>query len=510
MLFYLLATLLGALFTTAFAPLNFWFSALLLVPFFILVARSARAPQAFGLGFWFGFGFFALHMVWLPNSLSAYFGAITWAMYPPIVLIEGLFWGSVCWTARAAGGRGRGTLLLLPALWLMMEWARTQGAFAFPWGSIGYVWLGTPLAQFADLGGNYGLSLVTLIMAALLALPFVSGEVKTAYSSRAQSAAGGAFGAVLGAVILGLGVWGYGLLRLNEAIPPADQQALLVQGNTDPLGRAQGTTKDLEIYVRLTEGAMATAIQRPTLVIWPEGGISSEPLEGTAGEDNRLLIQAAAGEAEVITGAGVWESTQEGWIRYNSAYGLASATLQDRYDKVNLVPFGEGIPFLDQLKPVYDTIYSWFNLAAAKTLPGDTVKPIVLPDVTAAVYICYESVFPQVARQMVKQGGQVLVNISNDAWFGSGAGAEQHYQMGTMRAIETRRYLLRAGNDGITAAIDPLGRTLATIPRFAEGSLTTTYGLSDYLTPYVRLGDWVVWATLAYSLVALPLVFFRR
>ena len=121
--------------------------------------------------------------------------------------------------------------------------------------------------------------------------------------------------------------------------------------------------------------------------------------------------------------------------------------------------------------------------------PGDEVSALRLPDTDAAVYICYESVFPHVTRQMVAQGAEVLVNISNDAWFGRGQGARQHFEMGNMRAIETRRYLLRAGNDGITALVNPFGEVEARLPRGVQDTLLVDYRLREGKTLYVRFGD---------------------
>ena len=509
MVLNLLAALCGVFFTAAFAPLNFWFMCWALVPLFVLVAQSEHSAKAYALGFWFGVGFFAVHIFWLPNSLSDIFGPVAWIMYLPLVLIEGVFWGIVTFVARLLAGRGRAALALLPALWLLMEWARTQGAFAFPWGSVGYAWLGTPLAQAADISGSYGLSLMTLVMVALLAVPFVTEARRGVYSYGASPRSGPGFVPVMLALLLGFGTWGYGLYRLGQGVTAPDRQALLVQGNTDPLGRAQGTTEDIEIYLQLTQDAVEAAILRPELVIWPEGAILREPLEGAQGEANRLRLSEAAGDAELITGAAVWNETfTEG---FNSVYGLANANVTDRYDKVYLVPYGEGIPFARALQPVYDVIYGWFGLPAFPRFPGEKgLEPLQLSNSAAAAYICYESVFPQVSQRMVADGAQVLVNISNDAWFGRGAGAEQHFQMGVMRAIETRRYLLRAGNDGITASIDPLGRTLERAPRFEATTLTVNYALLDGETPYVRFGDWLIWLTLAYTLIAAGVTVSRR
>ena len=447
----LACVLFGSLLSAAFPPVGVWPTVFGLVVLFALAARSANAKEAFALGFWFGVGFFATHLFWLPNSLSSptLFGPVAWAIYPPIVLIEGVFWGIVTGGSRLLGRRGTGTLLLLPALWLLMEWARTQGPLAFPWGSLGYLWLGTPLAQFAEVSGSYGLSFVTLVVTSLLAFPFLAGR-RTVFTILSS---------VLAAALLAVGVLSYGLERLSTAPPVPDKQALLVQGNTDPLERAQGTSSDLDVYTSLTENALQNLDTKPDLVIWPEGAVLGydADIEGMNGEATRQQIQDSAGDAAVITGAGIG--------RYNSVYGISDATVTGRYDKVYLVPFGEGLLFNEALLPVYTPVYGWFGLAPVGRLPGTTFNPIVTPVVTAATYICYESVFPQVARRMVAQGANVLVNISNDAWFGRGHGAEQHFAMGTMRAIETRRYLLRVGNDGVTAVVDPQGRTLQRLER---------------------------------------------
>ena len=470
----------GMVLAAAFPPTGWWPGLLALAPLFALVAGRERVRDAFGLGFAFGVGLFALHIFWLPESLSApeLFGPVGWLIYPPIVLIEGVFCGLVTGGSRLLGRRAGGTLLLLPALWLLMEWARTQGPLAFPWGSLGYLWLGTPVAQGADLAGSYGLSLLALVVAALVA-----------WAWRRRRAL-----PLVAALALVALAWVYGLVRLQERVTPPDRAALLVQGDTDPLGRAQGLTDDLTVYAGLT--AAAQARDPSPLVIWPEGAVLNEPLEGLAGEATRARVQSSVGEAELITGA----SVRDGNRSYNAVYGLAEERISGRYDKVYLVPFGEGVPFASALEPLYRVVYGWFGLGPGGRTAGNDVVPVTLPSLSAAVYICYESVFPQVARSMVRQGAGVLVNISNDAWFGAGGGAEQHFQMGTLRAIETRRYLLRVGNDGVTAVVDPYGRVLERLERGVAGTLVGDYALLSGSTPYLRWGDWTVAAAALWAL----------
>ncbi len=481
----LLAALCGALLSAALPAVGFWPLGLALVPLFVLVARSARVKDAFGLGFFFSLAFFALYIFWLPQSLSSptLFGPVAWIIYPPVVLVLGIFWGVVTGLSRLLGRRGAGTLWLLPALWILMEWARTQGVFAFPWGTLGYMWLGTPVAQLADIAGVYGLSFLTAAVTSLLAAPFVARGVMLWLPP------------LIAALLLGLG-WLDGLSILRETEVPATQTALLVQGNTDPLGRAVGQVRDTDVYLDLTRQALAGA-EPVDLVVWPEGVVLDYPnLELSDLEDVRRTIQESAGGAPVVTG-GV---ATEGGRAYNSVYSLANSLVVDRFDKVYLVPFGEAFPLIGPLEPLYRVIFGWFGLGLLDSrTPGSVIKPLETPLGPAATYICYESVFPQVARQMVRDGAGVLINISNDAWFGRGRGAEQHFDMGRMRAIETRRYLLRDGNNGVTALVDPFGRTLERLPRAEAATLRVDYGLNDTVTPYVRYGDVLVLALAVFA-----------
>jgi apolipoprotein N-acyltransferase len=500
--------LCGAALSLAMPPVGLWFCFLALVPLFIVVATSEKPRAAFWLGFFFALGFFAVNLFWLPDSLSKLFGGFIWATFPPMLLVLGCFWGIITLLGRLWGGQGYGPLLLLPPLWLLMEWARTHGPFAFPWGSLGYLWLGTPVVQAADLAGSYGLSLLTLLVASLLAAPFITTGLTTTgrvpgFGVRRRGSRTW-WGIPLSLVLLGLAAV-YGLIRVEQPLPELDRRVLLVQGNTDPLGRALGQTDDVTVYTELTRNAVSTAVNPPELVVWPEGAVigaaAQDGLEGDPGQPLRERLQESVGNAALITGMSIGEWSGDVYMGYNRVYGLADATITDKYDKIGLVPFGERPPFFGVLLPVYSLIYPLFGLAPYTRLPGELAKPLTVSDLTAAVYICYESVFPHIVREQVRRGGEVLVNITNDAWFGAGSGGEQHFLMGTMRAVETKRYLLRAGNDGVTAIVDPHGRTLTRLERHISSSIVGEYALMNGQTLYVRWGDWIVWVALGFAVV---------
>lgn len=479
---YLIVAASGALLSVALPPAGVWPLLLALVPLFVATAQAERPGEAFRLGFTFGLTFFTLYVLWLPSSFATpdFFGPLFWLLYPPLLLILAAFWGVVTLLARLLGGRGVWTLALLPPLWILMEWARTQGYFAFPWGTLGYAWLDTPVAQVADTVGVWGLGLLATSIAALTAAPFLAA----ASGASPAASAGRRAAPVLIALVLLVVAWNAGSGRLSRPVPVREHSALLVQGNVDPYGRLLGPTQEVEKQAGITRAAAEEMPGPPDLVIWPEGAVLSG-FSGRQGKDVLARVQSSAPESVFLVGA----RASEGSVSFNSAYTVEHGELLDRYDKNYLVPFGERFPFAESAAPLYRGVFGLFGLPAlASTGAGDSLEPLASPLGEIAAYICYESVFPQVQRAMVRDGAQLLVNITNDAWFSRGDGAAQHYAMGRMRAIETRRYLLRAGNDGITGAVDPFGRTLDRLPRGQSGAMNAPFAMLDEITPYVRYG----------------------
>ena len=478
----------GTILTLALPPTGFWPALLALVPLFALTASAAGPRRAFALGFWFGVGFFGLYLLWLPASLSQpdWFGPFFWALYPPLVAILGCFWGLTCSLSRLVGGRGRATLLLLPAAWTLSELLRASGYFAFPWGTLGYMWLDTPVAQLADLIGVNGLSLLSLALVALVAVPF---------SGSGRSARGAGLLAPLAALLLLGGSWLAGSQRHWNA-EPTTHTALLVQPDLDPFGRLGTPRSELLVQTQLTADGLRGGT--PDLVVWPEGSLLGLDVEGPGGPDILREIQAAAPESPFVIGGRGWSERGA----HNRAWLLSGSQLSGSYDKSVLVPFGETWPFMDSLAGLYRFVFGLLQIGMLQnTAPGLDRPALPFAAGAAGVYICYESVFPQVTADLARNGAGVLVNITNDAWFARGNGARQHYDMGRMRAIETRRYVLRAGLDGITGVVDPAGTSVAELPRDTPGSLTADFSLSERQTPYVRHGS-LLWLVLGVWLLA--------
>ncbi|MVN88929.1 apolipoprotein N-acyltransferase [Deinococcus sp. HMF7620] len=432
-----------------------WLSPLPLAVLFRGITRGTPA-DAFKLTWLFGAGFFTAHLLWLPSSLSSFLGPGALVLSALLIALLATMWGLTAALTRRL--LGPATLWGLPLAWTVLDTLRAAGPLGFPWGSLGYAWTPTPLIQMADLGGVALVGLLVALSAAALA----SGHR-------------GAQLAVASALLLAAA---YGLTRPDAS--DGTFQALLVQGNIDPRRKAAGRQPDeLAHYLALTRSRLRTA--PADLVVWPETAAPEAPTEP-------WVRQALAPlPAPLLLGAPTWDRGLR-----NSVYAVQGGQIRGRQDKRQLVPFGETFPARAALDSLYRAVFSALGLPALTgTVPGEVAEPLAIGRLRAGVLICYESTFPAAARTLVAGGANVLVTVSNDAWFGPSVGAEQHFQMGRVRAIETRRWWIRAGNDGISAAVDPQGKVVARFPRGVAGAFAAPYGLATSQTLFVRWGNWV-------------------
>jgi apolipoprotein N-acyltransferase len=450
-----------------------WLAVLPLAGLLYLVARESSAKGAFRVGFFGWLGFWSVHLFWLPQSFSASFGWFVWFLMPLLWVIEALLNASMVWLAHRLTKTKLGTLWAVAMFTGLLEYIRaSMGALAFPWGNLGYTLLETPLAQLANLGGVYLLSLLWLLLAVgIAALGFFEWRILPP---------------VLGVVLLGLI---YGITR--PPVAAATRPALLVQGNIDPFGRlARPSDKsDLEIFVDLSKPANKNAV-----IVYPEAALRLEQLAKLESNDVPKLGRLIAGVADFRQGQ-----------RLNSVAAIQDGALKGTSTKQHLVPFGEFFPLRREFAFIYNPIFGLLGLGSGfggMELEYAT-QTLQLGAERFGTYVCYDSVFPDVSRARVLDGAQVLVNVSNDGWFGRTWGIEQHFLMGRMRAIETGRYVLRVGNTGITAVIDSQGRVLQRAPIQQSVALEGRYGLEKEQTLYVRFGDWAAWLLLLLALVAI-------
>ena len=440
------ALLLGAVLALSQPPFHLgWLAPL---PLALLLARfetgrGVRDAFLAGLGYW------GVHLAWLPGSFALMFGSLGVIPFIPLVLIEAGLWALV---VRIFAQRG-------PALlggWLLLDFLLARlGPLAFPWGDLGYALAAAPGRMLAALGGVPLLTLVVLL---------------TAWALKK-----GRYWVLIPWALL----W---LIPLPQA--EANETALLVQGAVDPLAKVQGGSA-AQIYEELSRAGLREHPEAG-LVVWPETAVPRLP----AG------VASWLGGRDLLAGVAAYDNGYR-----NRIVWVHAGEVKGHYDKVILVPFGENFPWRRELGWLYGFFFDAFGLGnLADTTPGEGLNPLG----PYGAYVCYESVFGRVARTLVRRGAEVLVNVSNDAWFGPTFGVRQHFEMGRLRAVETGRWLLRAGNDGITAAIDPYGRVVAELPRGERGYLAAPYSLRTATTPYVFWGD------LPVFLLALGLALFGR
>ena len=395
---------------------------------------------------------------------------------PFVWVIEAGFNAGLTWVAYRVTGKPLPFLGMMVGALVLLEWARGLGPLAFPWGNFGYALIGTPLAQVASLGGVYLGSLIVLICASSIAAVFF-------YEWRWLPVAG----------IIIVSSLIYGLSR--PAPPTPTRQAWLMQGDIDPFKNFIGATRSLEVYAGLLKGAPKDAV-----VVLPEAALN---ISVVANLEPPLPAALRFPSVPKLL-AGVSDSRQG--ARLNAVAAVTNSKLLGTTDKTFLVPFGEYFLLRREAGAVYDFVFRILNLPSLDSAePSRQQRILELGGERFGAFVCYDSIFPSLPRSLVSRGAQVLVEPTNDGWFGGGAGNFQHFAMDRMRAIETGRYLLRVANTGITASIDPNGRVLESLPMNVSQALLARYAPLETITPYVLLGDWALWLAGALCVAAMLL-----
>ena len=393
------------------------------------------------------------------------------------------------WAARMQPKRPwMALLVVLPCVLVLTEWLRGWVFTGFPWLSAGYltapVFAGKVPTILAPLGGMHLAGLATAVLAGALLMAWRIA------SSPAARAAG--LLALLGAAA------GLGQIPLPERDGKAlgRLQARLVQGGIPQERKwlAEEFLPTLDTYERMSFAQpMPTGAEGPALIVWPEVAVpqTRDYVSGYLEDLDRLLR-----ERRIALALGIL--TQTGAGRMNSLIVLGDG--EGTYHKHHLVPFGEFFP-------VPDAIRDWLlgmNLPASNLVPGPAEQaPLRAGEAVCGVSICYEAAFGSEQRRWAP-AAEVLINVSNDGWFGDTVALEQHLDMARVRAMETGRYLLRVTGTGITAAVDPRGRIIGRLPKYEAGFLDVSVPRLAGTTPYVRYGEWPVVLLCLLLGVALP------
>src|SRR5437588_8050151 len=460
--------------------------------------RPASAFHAFLLAYVSGIVWYAGCCYWIVRGMHSYGGLATPVAVGVLVLFcltAGLFHAGfgllLALAARARRHALRSALLLSPFFWVAMELARDR-ITSYPWNLLGTAEVGNvALTRVAVLTGVYGISFEVALVNAAFATALVLG-------ARPRSRL------MVMVVLIAALLEGGRLISLPESAH--NRVATLLQTNIPILQPQQWTAEYFQRTLADLEATSITAAQTaereqglPGLVVWPEA--PAPFLAGDAyfvSEMSKLARQSSAyviiGHIGQRAGAG-----GEPARIYNSAALIGpSGAWSARYDKIHLVPFGEYVPFQELF-------------AFAKKLTrevgdfsrGESRMPLNAGSTPLGVFICYESIFPEEVRQFAANGGEVFVNISDDAWFGHSGAPQQHLNHARMRAIENRRWVLRSTNTGITAVIDPLGRVLVSAHLDERVALNAPYAAIRDTTFYTRHGDWFAYACVIISIAGL-------
>lgn len=473
----------GALITLAFAPFGYVILSIL-SPALLFNSWLHKSPvTAFRNGYLFGIGMFGTGVGWLHISINLFGGVnLIGAILITLLLIMflALFPAVIGYIGRKYFANSTLVYLLLglPALWVLAEWFRAWIFTGFPWLNLGYSHIDSPLNGLAPVLGVYGISLATIITSTMLvALFHIRLKQRTIIA--------------LVAIFLWLTCWLLKDIVWTDEIK-SDYKVALIQGAVPQKIKWNPEMRQpsLNLYMDLSSPHWHT-----DLIIWPETAIPAYYHREMEFIDS-LQQMAQSTDTNMLTGIVVMN--QETGRYYNSMLMLNNEV--STYFKKHLVPFGEYMPFDAILRP----LLNFLEIPMSNFSSGDrSEKPLLkATDVIIGVSICYEDTFGEEVLDALPEAN-ILVNISNDAWFGDSIAPHQHLQMARMRALETGRYLLRSTNTGITAIIDEKGKIVKRSEQFEANSISSEVSLFEGITPYALYGNLPVIITLALLLAGL-------
>lgn len=475
-----------------------------LVPLLVAVRRAGRW-EACGLGIVFAAAGTYATVDWLPRTVATYYAqpvSVGAGLFLAVLFATVVPWvaGWVVWYRLMSERPTPALPILAGAAWVGAELARSTALSGNPWVLFGYSQVGLDsVVQVADLTGVYGISFALVIVNAALAEAWLAWR----RDGRLQRAARGGLAVAFGVVAL---MVLYGRFRLATdtwSAAAAPMAVAAVQGNVD-LG-AQWTSelygRTLDLYQRLTADVLRS--RRSGLVVWPENAMTFF-LDREPAYQEAVASVLRPWSAELIAG-GVHTDGSDAPRYYNSAFAVApDGRILGRYDKLRLLPFAEYFPL-----PQLDFLRRDFG-RVRELMPGDSVALLPTAIGPAGVLICNESLFSTDARRRVLAGATLLVNLSNDTWMNDRKFSGIAFDMSVLRAVEQRRFVVRASTSGPSAIIDPLGRVTARSDMFTRDAVTGTVAPVSTLTPYARVGDLFAYGCAATAMIAPLAGWYRR
>ena len=442
------------------------------VPLFVSL-RGQAAGKRLLLGFITGVAYFggAYHWVWW--SMTQFF-----AFSPFVALV--LFIGFLVWNgwvfalfavALQHPSSTRVQLMFAALLWVVLE---HYFPMLVPWQFGAILQPHLAALQLAEVTGGAGLSFLIVLVNGLLFRAYEQCCMRSSWGPSVVAAIG---------VVVALDAYGRWRFAQLETEPLTRTMSIaIVQGNTPPMREVneESFRHSLQVYSHLSLTAAGTA-DLPALVVWPEMAVRALPRTDDVARD-ALFSLAEQGGVPLLVGA--LDDRQNGET-LNSAFLVSPAgEFFGVYHKTRLFPFAEFLPW------PFHVFTRWWPVPSLGA--GDNMLPLLLPNARFAVAICYEAMFPGFFRQALNEGAEFLVHLTNDVWLGNTNGPWQHLQAAVLRAVESRRWLVRAANSGVSAVIAPSGRIVARTELFTAATLHERITLRQEVTFYTRWGDWFV------------------
>ena len=505
----MVSALVSALLTGACFPSTFFSAAAFvsLVPLFRSIEKAGTSRQVFLRGFTFGAFFGCVIAYWIFIAVRYQYEGPLWAGVFFLVVLTclplGILFGLFALGYRyLCSERPLFFFIVIPALWIVCEYIRELVPLYLPWGFMGYTMAGFPrFIQIADVAGVYGLSFIVVFVNSqvhYITRSFSWGDINRSIAENKfisllrETAAAAPWSLIAVAVAVSIPLL-YGSLQLSswkafleqELRGPRRMNVRIVQGNFTHRQRwEQGNLfQVLDTCLTLTGDQREQSAD--TLILWPE-----TVLNMPRSMKNQVLarIAGAAGERGILVFGGTRSSRGRG--TYNAAYFVTGRGSVTWYDKVILLPFAETAPFgISMLGAVYD--------APSSFGPGKNSSHVRTPAGDFGISICFEKIFSWFVRDSVRRGAGVLINISNDAWFGRSTEPYQHRDIAVLRAVENRRYMVVAANSGISAIISPTGEITGATEIFTRTALMGTIVPLRKKSLYTGSGDWVLFGALA-------------
>lgn len=480
----LLAIASGILIALSFPNANLSFLAwIALIP--ILIAVEDSTPKtAFRIGITAGVAAYIIILYWL-NIVFIQYGHLPWSVSIPVYLLLvfwlAMFYGAATYVARLGEIVGIKSAFTMPVAWVAFDFIRSFLFSGFAWAMLGHSQFRTlPMIQIADIAGVYGITLL-IVLANIVLYRAIRAITGAGIPYPAKSAV------VLLFMFIGTLYYGFSCLNKTQNTNNKLFKVALIQGNIpqDVKWSPEFREKTIETYFRLSREAAKDGVN---LVVWPESAVpfffqddqqNGDRLKGLAKELHSYLLFGSPAH-ELRNGKSTY---------LNSAFMLApDGEIVGRADKMHLVPLGEYIPLGKFL-----TFINKLVVGIGDFSPGENAVVLDAGGTKLGVQVCYEIIFPELARTYVNAGARVLVAITNDAWFGKTSAPYQHLAIATFRAIETRTPLIRAANTGVTAIIDQNGYISRMTGLFVEGYRTGEIVEGSGKSIYLRIGDTAAW-----------------